>query len=61
MRITIAKRPIPGAVNTSSQPSAGSRYPFTVEVSENATVDDLKAAVAKQVKSMYPDRQRLSY
>ncbi|KAJ1848707.1 3-oxo-5a-steroid 4- dehydrogenase [Coemansia sp. RSA 2703] len=61
MRITIAKRPIPGAENTSSKPSAGSRYPFTVEVSENATVDDLKAAVAKQVKSMYPDRQRLSY
>ncbi|KAJ1942712.1 3-oxo-5a-steroid 4- dehydrogenase [Linderina pennispora] len=55
MKLVIAKRG--GASAPSSTPS---RYPLTIEVGDNATVDDVKKAVHKQVKSMYPDRQRLT-
>ncbi|KAJ1887880.1 3-oxo-5a-steroid 4- dehydrogenase [Kickxella alabastrina] len=68
MRISIAKRSASSAKDASNKAalpspssSASSRYPFTVEVSDNATVDDLKAAIASNVKSMYPDRQRLTF
>ncbi|KAJ1814514.1 3-oxo-5a-steroid 4- dehydrogenase, partial [Coemansia sp. RSA 2599] len=62
MRITVTKRPSSDAKGAAAKaPSSGSRYPLTVEVSDSATVDDLKLAIAKQVKSMYPDRQRLTF
>ncbi|KAJ2726820.1 3-oxo-5a-steroid 4- dehydrogenase [Coemansia sp. Benny D115] len=58
MRITVDKRSSSGAPKKAS-PS--SRFPLTVEVSDSATVDDLKAAIALKVKSLYPDRQRLTF
>ncbi|KAI8325617.1 hypothetical protein GQ54DRAFT_254454 [Martensiomyces pterosporus] len=57
MRINVAKRASPGKAEPSNKDS---RYPFVVEVSGNATVDELKAAISKQVKSLSPDRQRLT-
>ncbi|KAJ1862059.1 3-oxo-5a-steroid 4- dehydrogenase, partial [Coemansia sp. RSA 486] len=59
MRLTVTKRPPAGTDAKTLSP--GSRYPMTVEVPDSATVDDLKLAIAKQVKSMYPDRQRLTF
>ncbi|KAJ2367092.1 3-oxo-5a-steroid 4- dehydrogenase [Coemansia sp. RSA 2610] len=55
MRVNIDKR---GSGTTPKQ--ASSKYPFTVELPDSATVDDLKNAVYKQAKALYPDRQRLT-
>ncbi|KAJ1822984.1 3-oxo-5a-steroid 4- dehydrogenase [Coemansia sp. RSA 2671] len=59
MRINIAKRAPPGPATADKK--ASSRYPFAVELPDSATVDELKAAVAKQVSSLRPDRQRLTF
>src|SRR6185369_3838217 len=36
-------------------------FPLTVDLAEDATVNDLKKAIHKQIKKFYPDRQRLTY
>ncbi|KAJ2890965.1 3-oxo-5a-steroid 4- dehydrogenase [Coemansia aciculifera] len=59
MRINVAKRATPGSAD--SEKKASSRYPFAVELPDNATVDELKAAIAKQVNKLQPDRQRLTF
>ncbi|KAJ1966481.1 3-oxo-5a-steroid 4- dehydrogenase [Dipsacomyces acuminosporus] len=56
MHITIAKRAPAGK----AEASKGSRYPFAVDVSDSATVDELKMSIFKQVKSLHPARQRLT-
>ncbi|KAJ2795384.1 3-oxo-5a-steroid 4- dehydrogenase [Coemansia guatemalensis] len=60
MRINVDKRSStkPGAKTQSKQ--ASSKYPFAVELSDAATVDDLKGAIAAQIKTLAPDRQRLT-
>ncbi|KAJ2783664.1 3-oxo-5a-steroid 4- dehydrogenase [Coemansia javaensis] len=55
MRLVIDKRPKSGSPRKPS-----SLYPFTVEVVDAATTDDLKLAIAKQVQTLRPDRQRLT-
>ncbi|KAJ1656040.1 3-oxo-5a-steroid 4- dehydrogenase, partial [Coemansia sp. RSA 25] len=58
MRINVAKRAPPGSASTGK--GASSRYPFAVDLPDSATVDELKAAIAKQVSTLQPDRQRLT-
>ncbi|KAJ2577220.1 3-oxo-5a-steroid 4- dehydrogenase [Coemansia sp. RSA 1807] len=57
MHVTVEKRSS-AAAGVSQKRS--SKYPFTVELPDSATVDDLKNAIYKQVKSLHPDRQRLT-
>ncbi|KAJ2812206.1 3-oxo-5a-steroid 4- dehydrogenase, partial [Coemansia furcata] len=59
MRINIAKRAPPSPA--SADKKASSRYPFVVELPDSATVDELKAAIAMQVSTLQPDRQRLTF
>ncbi|CAG8558456.1 9210_t:CDS:2 [Paraglomus occultum] len=36
-------------------------FPLTVDLVEDATVNDLKKAIHKRIKKFYPERQRLTY
>ncbi|KAJ2874362.1 3-oxo-5a-steroid 4- dehydrogenase [Coemansia aciculifera] len=60
MRINVAKR-APSGSASAEKTASSSRYPFAVELPDSATVDELKAAIAKQVSTLQPDRQRLTF
>ncbi|PIA15866.1 hypothetical protein COEREDRAFT_81598 [Coemansia reversa NRRL 1564] len=60
MRINVDKRSSTKSGAKTQAKQAPSKFPFAVELSDAATVDDLKAAIAAQTKTLNPDRQRLT-
>ncbi|KAJ2396159.1 3-oxo-5a-steroid 4- dehydrogenase [Coemansia sp. RSA 2559] len=59
MQLKIVKRSSSGT-RKDKDVSSSQRVLFTVEVSNGASVDDLKMAIAKKGKMICPDRQRLT-
>lgn len=57
MRLQVAKRGSKKSTDAALSP----KPLFTVELSDNASVDELKKAIAVQNKKLYPDRQRLTF
>ncbi|KAJ2646848.1 3-oxo-5a-steroid 4- dehydrogenase, partial [Coemansia sp. RSA 1285] len=61
MQLKIAKRSSSAkGKGATDEPSPSPRVLFTVDVPDDASVDDLKKAINRKSKSLYPDRQRLT-
>ncbi|KAJ2516686.1 3-oxo-5a-steroid 4- dehydrogenase [Coemansia sp. RSA 2049] len=61
MQLKIAKRSSSAkSKGAADEASPSPRVLFTVDVPDDASVDDLKKAINRKNKSLYPDRQRLT-